>query len=181
MIQIDYVRQITQQPERLNREIFEGMIRSGQVRRCVEGFRQAPSGEEADALKRQMPGVCWQATYGGGKRTDANAVPNGLFALDIDHIAAMGLVDCAGPDDLWKRIRDRIDELDIVCVHKTISGDGLRIVALCQPQFRSIAENQAWLAGAIGCGYDVVCRDWARVSFVSVEEDFFYVDWETMF
>jgi hypothetical protein len=86
------------------------------------------------------------------------------------------------PDSLQYRLfKARIDELDIVCVHQTPSADGLRVVALCQPQFSTLAENQAWLASEICCGYDAVCKDWARLFFLSVEEDFFYIDWETLF
>jgi hypothetical protein len=37
------------------------------------------------------------------------------------------------------------------------------------------------MAGEIGCQYDAVCKDWARLFFFSVAEDFYYVDWETLF
>ena len=180
MIQIDYVKNVRSRCERLSKELFIGLINSAEVRRWIAYARLEEEGV-LERAKGELPGICWQATFKKGRRTDANAQPNGLCALDIDHIRQMGLPGISTPEELWLSFRERVDELDIVCVHKTISGDGLRIVALCQPQFRSIAENQAWLAGAIGCGYDAVCRDWARVSFVSVEEDFFYVDWETMF
>ena len=178
MIPIQYVRSVTARTEPLTREVFEEMMRSERTRTAIEQCR----GGNLEKAKRLLPGICWQAAaFKDNRRIDANAESNGLFALDIDHICSQGLEDIGTPHDLWKSFEGRIDELGIVCVHQTPSADGLRVVALCQPQFRSIAENQAWLADEIHCIHDAVCRDWARLYFISVEEDFFYVDWETLF
>ena len=102
-------------------------------------------------------------------------VDQNVLTLDIDHI---------GHDEvfqLWKRTEPRIDELDILCFHRSPSGDGARVVALCQPQFETIAENQAWLAAQLATPYDAACHDLARLFFVSIPEDFFYVDRNTLF
>lgn len=161
----------------LTKELFTSSIQSPSTRSLLNRFR---SGDEQS--KKYLPAVSWQcAGFKNGVRKDADAIPNGLFALDIDHIKAMNLPGIQTPLQLFDSFKHRIDELDIVCVHQTPSADGLRVVALCQPQFRTLAENQAWLAGEIGCGYDAVCKDWARLFFLSVEEDFFYIDWETLF
>jgi hypothetical protein len=37
------------------------------------------------------------------------------------------------------------------------------------------------MAGELRCIHDPVCKDWARLYFISVSEDFYYVDWETLF
>ena len=161
----------------LTKELFTSSIQSLNTRSLLNRFR---SGDEQS--KKYLPAVSWQcAGFKNGVRKDADAIPNGLFALDIDHIKAMNLPGIQTPLQLFDSFKHRIDELDIVCVHQTPSADGLRVVALCQPQFSTLAENQAWLASEICCGYDAVCKDWARLFFLSVEEDFFYIDWETLF
>ena len=161
----------------LTKELFTSSIQSSNTRSLLNRFR---SGDEQS--KKYLPAVSWQcAGFKNGVRKDADAIPNGLFALDIDHIKAMNLPGIQTPLQLFDSFKHRIDELDIVCVHQTPSADGLRVVALCQPQFSTLAENQAWLASEICCGYDAVCKDWARLFFLSVEEDFFYIDWETLF
>lgn len=140
--------------------------------------------------KKELPAVCWQAEgYDGNKRTDENAHLNGLFALDIDHVP--GAVVCGAPhlyrqepdavEELAKEFVRRADELDIVCVHRSPSGDGLHVVALCQPEFQTIAQNQRWLARALDTPYDDKCCDMARMMFLSVENDFYYLDEETLF
>ena len=180
MIQIDYVKNVRSRCERLSKELFIGLINSAEVRRWSDYARLDEDGA-LERAKGELPGICWQATFKEGRRTDANAQPNGLCALDIDHIRQMGLPGISTPEELWLSFRDRAEALDIVCVHKTPSGDGLRVVFLCQPQFQTLAENQAWLAGEIRCIHDPVCKDWARLYFISVPEDFYYIDWETLF
>ena len=180
MIQIDYVKNVRSRCERLSKDLFIGLINSAEVKRWIDYARLDEDGA-LERAKGELPGICWQATFKEGRRTDANAQPNGLCALDIDHIRQMGLPGISTPEELWLSFRERVDELDIVCVHKTPSGDGLRVVFLCQPQFMSLAQNQAWMAGEIGCQYDAVCKDWARLYFISVAEEFYYVDWETLF
>lgn len=178
MIPVQYVRSVTARTEWLTREAFEEMTRSEMTRSAIEQCRHG----NLEKAKRQLPGICWQAAaFKDNRRIDANAQSNGLFALDIDHISSQGLKDMSTPRQLWESFQQRVDELGIVCVHQTPSADGLRVVALCQPQFQTIAENQAWLADEIHCIHDAVCRDWARLYFISVEEDFYYIDWETLF
>lgn len=168
---------LSKEAQPLTKELFISLIQSPSTRSLLNRFR---GGDES--AKKLLPAVSWQcAGFKNGTRKNADAIPNGLFGLDIDHIKAMNLPGITTPRELYESFKDRIDELDIVCVHQTPSADGLRVVALCQPQFSTIAENQAWLAQEIGCGYDTVCCEWARLYFLSVAEDFYYVDWETLF
>lgn len=112
-----------------------------------------------DKLKSELPAVTWQAYFPNGKRISREAIPSGLYMLDIDHID--------NPNQIYiEKIAGRLHELDIVLVHVTISTKGLRIVAQCQPQFSSIEDNQRWLASELGLDYDGVCKDWARASFL---------------
>lgn len=172
MIPIDCVRDVMHnQTSLLTRDLFYRMLNEPNTRMAIEQVRSYKNA----AAKRWLPGICWQATFAPGYRKEANARPNGIFALDIDHIGHPQVFE------LWQRAEPRIDELDILCFHRSPSGDGARVVALCQPQFETIAQNQAWLAAELGTAYDAACHDLARLFFVSVPEDFYYVDYDSLF
>lgn len=122
-----------------------------------------------DKLKSELPAVTWQAYFPNGKRISREAIPSGLYMLDIDHIE--------NPNQVYiEKVAGRLHELDIVLVHVTISTKGLRIVAQCQPQFSSIEDNQRWLASELGLDYDGVCKDWARASFLVPYTYFLYME-----
>lgn len=171
MIPIDFVTYVgATETIRLSRPVFDQMLDAFGTRMLVEAVRGGRPEQ-----KRNLMGICWQATFKPAHRKEKNAQPNGLFALDIDHIGHDAVTD------LWQRTMPRTDELDIVCFHRSPSGDGARVVALCQPQFETIAENQYWLASALQTPYDAACHDLARLFFVSVREDFYFIDYETLF
>ena len=144
----------------MSRSVFEQLIRQP----WLQAIADAIAGGDLDR-KRELPAACWQAAFGGKKRSNAHAQPSGLFALDIDHIES--------PEALFESFKHRLSELGIYIVHKTPSTRGLRIVALCRPEFSSISDNQAWLAKEIGVEHDAVTRDFARLSFL-VPESYFY-------
>ena len=76
--------------------------------------------EKRGTLKKQLPIITWQAYFPNGSRKNAEAVPSGLFMLDIDHIDE--------PNQVYhNKVAGRIDELGIMVVHKTPSTKGLRI------------------------------------------------------
>lgn len=121
-------------------------------------------------LKKKLPVVTWQALF-NGRRIAREAVPSGLFMLDIDHIENPG-----------KLYAERMcgenfkTEHGIVYVSKTASLQGLRVVALCRPEFKTLEECQRWLANEIGVAYDSVCKDWARSSYVTCAEYNLYMN-----
>lgn len=156
----DYCPNCTKLPVALCREQFEQLIREPWLSRLSEEIAAGNLDR-----KRELPAVCWQAAFGGEKRSNKTARPSGLFALDIDHIEK--------PEVLFYTFEDRIGELGIYVVHKTPSTHGLRIVALCRPEFSTIAENQAWLASQLNVEHDACTRDFARLSFL-VPENYFY-------
>ena len=120
------------------------------------------------SLKSTLPAVTWQAFFPDGRRKSELAVPNGLYMLDVDHVE--------DPWALWQRLAGRRKELGIRIAHKTISAQGLRLVAECRPEFRSIEENQHWLAEQAGVEFDGVCKDWARASFLVPMDYFYFLD-----
>ena len=156
----DYCPNCTKLPVPLTKELFEQLIRQPWLQAIADEI----AGGNLDR-KRDLPAACWQAAFGGQKRSNVNAKPSGLFALDVDHIE--------NPLALFESFKGRLTDLGIYIVHKTPSTRGLRIVALCRPEFLTISDNQAWLAKEIGVEHDAVTRDFARLSFL-VPESYFY-------
>ena len=102
----DYCPNCTKLPVALSREQFEQLIREPWLSRLSEEIAAGNLDR-----KRELPAVCWQAAFGGEKRSNKTAQPSGLFALDIDHVEK--------PEVLFYTFEDRIDELGIYVVHKT--------------------------------------------------------------
>jgi hypothetical protein len=64
-----------------------------------------------------------------------------------------------------------LNQLGIVLIHKTPSGEGLRLVFVI-PEGMGLVEGQQWLAKQIGLSeFDEACKDLARCSF-AVPEDY---------
>ena len=157
----DYCINCTKLPAPLSKELFEQLIKQPWLARIADEVAAGNLDR-----KRDLPAACWQAAFGGQKRSNVNARPSGLFALDIDHID--------DPLSLYESLKGRIGELGIYIVHKTPSTKGLRIVAKCRGNFTTIADNQAWLAKQINVEHDAVTRDFARLSFLVPECYFYY-------
>ncbi len=74
-----------------------------------------------------------------------------------------------------------LKRLGIVLIHKTPSGEGLRLVFII-PQGMGLVEAQQWLAKQIGLeAFDEACKDLARCSFAVPEEYVLFLDEEELF
>lgn len=123
-------------------------------------------------LKKQLPIITWQASF-PGRRVANEAVPSGLFMLDID--------DIDNPFEMWNGICRRTEELGIVVAHATPSRRGLRLVAKCRKEFKTIAECQQWLAEQLHLEkFDAVCKDWARASYAVPADYVFYMNGQAL-
>ena len=74
-----------------------------------------------------------------------------------------------------------LKRLGIVLIHKTPSGEGLRLVFII-PQGKGLVEAQQWLSKQIGLeAFDEACKDLARCSFAVPEEYVLFLDEEELF
>ena len=113
-------------------------------------------------LKKQLPILTPHATFPGGCRRNADAVPSGLSMYDLDHIP--------DPEGRWLDIEPRKEQLGIVMAHITPSTEGLRLIFII-PEGKSLAEAQRWMAEQLGDEkYDECVKDYARSSFVVPRE-----------
>jgi hypothetical protein len=205
MIIPDYVNRVTDNsPKPLTRELFLSFLRGSDVKMNCEIIRQHKP--NAEAYKRLLPAVTWQSTFGGKLRTDANAEPTGLFCLDVDiHHEDMFKVLCKdkSPEEAcaWaeNEARQRAQSwanymkwqnecpemydrgLRIVGIHVSPSGTGVHVISGCYDHCKTIEENQAQLARTLNTSYDAVCKDWARIFFLTPEEDWTYLDLPSIF
>ena len=118
-------------------------------------------------LKKQLPILTPHATFPGGRRLNADAVPSGLSMYDLDHIP--------DPEGRWREIEPRKEQLGIVMAHITPSTEGLRLIFVI-PEGKGLAEAQRWMAEQLGdTKYDECVKDYARCSFV-VPRSYFLTD-----
>ena len=164
---------------------------------------------QSEVYKIQLPAVTWQARFDGKLRNDANAKPTGMYCLDIDihhEPEFKDILTSSGKDtaiawaeqeareraerwgrdakmssDLWPGGITDDHDLDILGIHISPSGTGVHVIACCHPSCNSIAENQARLARLLGTSYDEVCKDWARIFFLTPREDWTYLDLDNIF
>lgn len=165
MLTFDYCENVGSNPKTI--ESF-GMLLSLFSRPDVKRNILALRGGNADA-KKKLPAICWQATYGGKRRKNENASPSGYFMLDVDHVE--------DPAEIVQSRMGTIKNSAVCFVHISPSGKGLRFVARCSGLL-TIAEEQKALAEQLHLPYDAVCKDMARLAFVSMQCDILYYERE---
>ena len=124
--------------------------------------------------KKRLPIFAFHATFTGGRRLNAEAVPSGLSMYDIDHLEA--------PWEYYEHVvEDRVRELGIVLAHVTPSREGLRLV-FAIPAGMSLEEAQRWMSRQLNDpNYDRSVKDLARSSFAVPEEYILHVNEEELF
>ena len=113
----------------------------------------------ASMQKKKLPIFCFAATFEGGKRTNANAKPNGLVLIDID-----GLENPLSEYDRLLKADWGFMSNSVVLVYTTPSGHGLRIVFKGMEGMNYV-QNMHWFGEHFGVQIDESCKDFARCSF----------------
>ena len=167
-------------------ELFWKAVRSDYVATVCAGiadaWEQSKRGELAkedyeelkNREKKRLPIFTFHATFPGGRRLNADAVPTGLSMYDIDHLDA--------PREYFAHaVEERKEELGIVLAHVTPSMEGLRLVFII-PAGLSLEEAQRWMSQQLNDpNYDQSVKDLARSSFAVPEEYILFVDEENLF
>lgn len=168
--------------------------------RCVDAKERTKLEAQAKQFKCLLPMVVWQGHVPEGEMpTNDNVELTGLYATDWDHLSAQGAgvksekLNVKGSTRasrgqhatetalrLAREIAARADELGLVMVHVSPSGDGVRAVGRCQPQFQSLEENQQWLSAQFGLENDPVTCNVGRTWFLPMKEDVVYLNLEAL-
>lgn len=168
-MKFDYQESLRAMPQPLTQQRWTELTMSELVNRAVYDFQHG----DANAKKR-LPAVMWQATFNGKARKNENAVPSGLYMLDLDHLEG-------NTAQIASTFMKKVDECGIMLIHTTPSGHGLRVVArmMAAQGFSTIGEYQLWLAAQLGFKpeqVDTATHDLARMSFVPPENYVHYLD-----
>ena len=166
------------------KEDFYKIAGSDRVRNTIAEFRKLKAegnDKEADARKRSLPIFIYQATFGettsknGSKaawRKQEAARLNGLVMLDIDHIAHPGTVFMHIPRELFEDGAKN----QVMLVHVTPSGKGLRVVFKADAETGDLSANQHAFANLLGVDPDEACKDASRASFAPQEDEILYIN-----
>jgi hypothetical protein len=157
----------SQQCELLTAPLFDSLTHDPHLLALCDRIAQETDHERQQELKKRLPIVTWHASFSGARRND-QAIPSGLFMLDVDGVE--------NPYQLWCSIIGRREELGILLAHKTPSQHGLRLVCRCRPEFTTIDQCQQWLSAQIGIEHDPACKDWARSSYLVPASYIYYMD-----
>ena len=168
-MKFDYQNSLSSKPEPLWQERWTELTTSELVNRAVYDFQHG----DAKAKKR-LPAVMWQASFNGKARKNENAVPSGLYMLDLDHLEG-------NTAQIASTFMSKVNECGIMLIHTTPSGHGLRVVArmMAAQSFSTIGEYQLWLAAQLGFKpeqVDTATHDLARMSFVPPENYVHFMD-----
>ena len=169
-MKIDFQESLNALPQPLTLARWTEMTHSEAVNKAVADFQHGDA-----AAKKRLPAVTWQASFAGKRRSNANAIPSGLYMLDLDHLEGNTA------QIFTERIMPHVRDCGILLVHTTPSGHGLRVVARMQraQSFPTIREFQLWLAAQLGFKaeeVDLCTKDMARLSFVPPEPYVHYLD-----
>lgn len=121
--------------------------------------------DRMSALKKGLPGVCFQGHSLTGNRKMADMALTGLYVVDFDHVP--------DPRTAYEaQVKPRIDELEVLLAFVTFSNEGLKVVAPL-PTGMSLQQAQQRLARLTGLEdyYDGSGTDKSRLAFIWRKED----------
>ena len=165
-----------------------------EVRRLLKLFKETGDKAyktQADDLKKTLPGICFQASaievsigtkkYNKGKRgrwrEQIHTYLSGLAVIDVDHFG--------DPKELYERLRREFDlkALGILLIYVSASGEGVKIVFKCRPEWGNLICNQYEMASLLGIldYVDDACKDSSRLSFITTADDVLYLDKDALF
>ena len=166
------------------KEDFYKVVGSDRVKNKITEFRKLRAegnDEEADAKKRSLPIFIYQATFeetvskSGSKdcwRRQQAAHLNGLVMLDVDHIDNPAKVFMRMPHEWFEEGAKN----QVMLVHITPSGKGLRVVFKADAEIGDLSANQHHLATLMGVEPDEACKDASRASFAPQRAEILYLN-----
>ena len=166
------------------KEDFYKVVSSERVINKIAEFRKLKAegrNNEADAKKRSLPIFIYQATFDeteskNGKkacwRRQQAAHLNGLVMLDIDHVENPVHIFGKMPKEWFENGAKN----QVMLVHITPSGKGLRVVFKADSEIGDLSANQHHLAKLLGVEPDEACKDASRASFAPQQEEILFIN-----
>ena len=181
----------------LTPELFDNLTASPRAHELVG---KARAGGHPDESKHLLPMIYFQGVLDAerydayvseckekgvkpkGSRNRAFMKPTQLLMIDLDHVEG----DIA---ELAQEVIHRLQERDLLnhllLLHKTPSGEGLRIVVQrgeAQMALPFEAAKAQWLhLMGVDQPSDAACSDHSRASFLPIQEDIYHINREALF
>ena len=160
---IKMAKTFSSKPRQASMAAYRQLLAENHVEEILQDVKQNKNLDRKKELPVWLP---LAAGFNNGTRKAEDAVPSGLFFLDIDE---KGLTE-----QLWQKVQDEklIEAFRIVYFAES-AGGGTHIWAWRTPGL-SIEEDIQKLASRLGVGYDSHVTDLARCCFMVSEQ---YVKW----
>ncbi len=163
------------------REVFVNVTDGDHANRMWQACKEAVAKGDMETYakkKAELPLVTFNASFVDHKRANANAIPSGLFMLDIDHIPNMEAFEA----EIVEPAKANAKQLGIVGIHKSPSQFGVHFICKCPVGMTTIEGCQRWLCEQLGImAHDEGCTDFARGSFAVPLCAYYFIDWDGMF
>ena len=156
---ISVAKSFSGKPRKASMAAYRQLLAENHVEDILQDVKQNKNLERKKELPVWLP---LAACFNNGTRKAADAVPSGLFFLDIDE---KGLTE-----QLWQKVQDEnlIEEFRIVYFAES-AGGGTHIWAWRTPGL-SIEDDIQKLASRLGVSYDSHVTDLARCCFMVSEQ-----------
>ena len=156
---ISVAKSFSGKPRKASMAAYRQLLAENHVEDILQDVKQNKNLDRKKELPVWLP---LAACFNNGTRKAADAVPSGLYFLDIDE---KGLTE-----QLWKKVQDEnlIEEFRIVYFAES-AGGGTHIWAWRTPE-ATIEEDIQKLASRLGVSYDSHVTDLARCCFMVSEQ-----------
>ena len=158
-VMISISKSFSGKPRKASMAAYRQLLAENHVEEILQDVKQNKNLDRKKELPVWLP---LAACFNNGTRKAADAVPSGLYFLDIDE---KGLTE-----QLWKKVQDEnlIEEFRIVYFAES-AGGGTHIWAWRTPGL-SIEDDIQKLASRLGVSYDSHVTDLARCCFMVSEQ-----------
>lgn len=154
------------------------MISGSEQKNKIDAVRSSDGETKAEA-KKHLPAITFCGTT-EKTRAAQYMQPTDLVMIDIDH--------CDNPMDVWETLapvwslEDKLKE--ILLVHITPSGRGLRIVFMAEEGTSSLEENMSRFNDKYNLSrfgdVDMACKDYSRLSFLPIASEILWANNEAL-
>lgn len=128
--------------------------------------------DQKKEVKAKLPGFIPHALMGKSRSKGGVLHMSGMIMFDADH--------CDDVEGTIEMLKSRIEELGILYIGISTSGDGVRVFFLC-PDGMTIEEAQIWFSDKTGMERDHSTHDPARFSYAVTESNIKYINEAALF
>lgn len=154
-----------------------------EIRRIVEATlpdtkdeQLAKIKDKINALKRNLPGFCFHASFADGKRSNASAKPSGLVSIDLDNVEP-------SPREFFALLKEKALEERLCLAFISPSTHGLKLVFPVPADSTDIESAQEMIVERLGIQayHDGKTFDLARLAFASPADYILYRNDDILF